>query len=135
MVAGRLLGTVREEDTVSRLGGDEFVIALWHVHGKEDVAGVAKKMIEAVSQPYRIDGKAVTITTSIGVSMYPEHGIDENQLMKRADRALYAVKRSGKNAYHIVEGSEALVRGWNGADLNKILSSVRQFCPDGYITT
>ena len=109
MVAGRLLATVREEDTVARLGGDEFVIALWHVHGKGDVAGVAKKMIEAVSQPYIIEGKSVTITTSVGVSIYPEHGNDEEQLMKSADRALYAAKRSGKNAYRIAEGSEVAV--------------------------
>ena len=109
MVAGRLLATVREEDTVARLGGDEFVIALWHVHGKEDVTAVAKKMIEAVSQPYRIEGKPVIITTSVGVSIYPEHGREEEQLMKMADRALYAAKRSGKNAYRIAEDSEVSV--------------------------
>ena len=109
MVAGRLLATVREQDTVARLGGDEFVIALWQVHGKGDATAVAKKMIEAVSQPYLIEGKSVTITTSVGVSIYPEHGRDEEQLMKRADRALYAAKRSGKNAYQVAEDSEVAV--------------------------
>ena len=107
MVAGRLQATVREADTVARLGGDEFVIALWDVPDREDVAGVAKKMIQAVSQPYRIEGTDINITTSVGVSIYPEHGTDEEQLMKMADRALYGAKRSGKNAYQIAENSVA----------------------------
>src|SRR3972149_939045 len=64
MVAGRLLATVREEDTGARLGGDEFIIALWDVRGADDAATVASKLVEAVSQPYAIEGHTVTITAS-----------------------------------------------------------------------
>ena len=101
MVARRLLETVREEDTVARLGGDEFMIALWHVSGSGEAATVALKVIEAVSQPYDIEGHTVNITTSAGVGIYPDHGADADELMKSADLALYEAKRAGKNTYRI----------------------------------
>ena len=101
IVAGRMVATVREEDTVARLGGDEFIIALWHVSGTDDAASVALKVIKAVSQPYVIEGHTVSITTSAGVSIYPDHGEDADTLMKSADWALYEAKRAGKNAYRI----------------------------------
>ena len=99
MVAGRLVDAVREEDTVARLGGDEFMIALWHVIGFDDTAKVAAKVIDAVSKPYDIDGHAVTVTASVGASVYPAHGEDADALMKTADAALYIAKRAGKNTY------------------------------------
>ncbi|MCX7171516.1 MAG: diguanylate cyclase [Proteobacteria bacterium] len=101
MVAGRLVATMREEDTVARLGGDEFVIALWHVGGSDHVAKVALKVIEAVAQPYLLDGQAVSVTVSAGVGIYPLHGEDADTLMACADRALYEAKHAGKNAYRI----------------------------------
>ena len=101
MVAGRLLATVREEDTVARLGGDEFILALWHVSGTDYAATVALRVIEAVSQPYGIAGHTVSITTSAGVGIYPVHGEDADTLIKSADLALYEAKRAGKNTYRI----------------------------------
>jgi two-component system cell cycle response regulator len=103
MVAERLEATVRAEDTVARLGGDEFVLALWHVSGIDYAASVASRAIEAVSQPYCIEGTAVNITTSAGVSVYPDHGVDADTLMKSADLALYEAKNAGRNAYRIAE--------------------------------
>ncbi len=101
LVATRLVATVREEDTVARLGGDEFMIALWHVIGLDDTAMVASKLIQAVSQPYDIEGHSVIITISLGASIYPMHGMDADALMKSADTALYEAKRSGKNTYRL----------------------------------
>jgi two-component system cell cycle response regulator len=106
MAATRLVATVREGDTVARLGGDEFMIALWHVSGADDAATVALKVIEAVSQPYGIEGHTVSITTSAGVSIYPVHGKDADTLMKSADLALYEAKRAGKNTYRISERTD-----------------------------
>jgi diguanylate cyclase (GGDEF)-like protein len=103
MVAGRLVATVREEDTVARLGGDEFIIGLWHISSTDFAATVALRVIEAVSQPYDIEGHTVSITTSAGVGLYPVHGEDADTLMKSADLALYEAKRAGKNAYRISE--------------------------------
>ena len=98
MVAERLVATVREEDTVARLGGDEFVIVLCHLSGPDWAAQVALKVIEAVSQPYRIEGQTVSVTTSAGIGIYPVHGEDADTLIKSADVALYEAKRAGKNA-------------------------------------
>jgi diguanylate cyclase (GGDEF)-like protein len=99
MVAQRLAGTVREEDTVARAGGDEFVVVLWHVSGSDYASAVALKLIAALSQPFDIDGTTVSITTSAGVAIYPIHGEDVDALTKSADQALYEAKRAGKNVH------------------------------------
>ena len=106
MVADRLLETVREEDTVARLGGDEFIIALWNVSGSDYAARAASRAIEAVSKPYDIEGTIVHLTTSAGVSIYPDHGEDAETLIKCADLALYEAKHAGKNVYRISECSD-----------------------------
>jgi diguanylate cyclase (GGDEF)-like protein len=103
-VAGRLLATVREEDTVARIGGDEFIISLWHVSGPDYAAAVAARAIEAVAQPYEIKGHTVQITASAGVSLYPAHGDDAESLLKNADLALYEAKAAGKNVYRLATG-------------------------------
>jgi diguanylate cyclase (GGDEF)-like protein len=100
-VAQRLTRTVREEDTVARLGGDEFFITLSHIHSATDAGGMAAKVIDAVSQPYDIEGRMVRMTTSVGIGIYPNDGKDAEALMKSADTALYEAKRAGKNAYRI----------------------------------
>jgi two-component system, cell cycle response regulator len=101
MVAARLVAEVRQEDTVARLGGDEFVIALWELSHADDVAKLASKVIQAVSQPYSIQGRGVSMTASVGVGIYPTHGGEVETLMKSADLALYEAKRTGKNDYRI----------------------------------
>jgi len=106
MVAGRLVATVREEDTVARQGGDEFIIALWQVSGIDYAATVAARAIEAVSKPYVIEGNTVSITTSAGVSIYPDNGVDSDTLMKSADLALYEAKSDGKNVYRISDRTD-----------------------------
>ena len=103
LVAGRLTAAVREEDTVGRLGGDEVVIALWNAGSADDVATVASKLIKLVSMPYVIGDHTVGMTASAGVGIYPSHGADPDTLMDRADAALYAAKRAGKNAFRISE--------------------------------
>jgi diguanylate cyclase (GGDEF)-like protein len=119
MVAERLVATVREEDTVARVGGDEFILALWHVDGVDYAASVAARAIEAVSHPYDIDGATVTITTSAGVSIYPDHGENTEMLMKSADAALYEAKRAGRNAYRIAERTELPEAASKGAGIGR----------------
>ena len=111
MVADRLVAAVREEDTVARMGGDEFVIGLWELSHADDVAQLVSKVIQTISQPYRIQGHDVRITTSVGVSIYPLHGEEGETLMKRADQALYEAKRAGKNDYRIAAGYRPLGDG------------------------
>lgn len=101
LAASRLVATVRHEDTVARLGGDEFVIVLWHINSADGAALAAEKMIQTLSQPYSIHEHTVSITASIGVSIYSVHGRDAETLSKSADLALYDAKHAGKNNYRI----------------------------------
>jgi len=100
-VAQRLVAAGRAVDTTARLGGDEFGLVLWQIASPGDAAGVAAKVIEAISQPYDIGGRAVRVTLSVGVAIYPAHGEDAATLLKSADLALHEVKHSGKNAYRV----------------------------------
>ena len=99
MVAERLSACVRGSDTVSRLGGDEFVVLLSEVERPEDSAITARRMIEAVSEPYIVDRHEVRVTVSIGVSTYPDDGADADLLIKNADAAMYQAKENGRHGY------------------------------------
>ncbi len=101
IVADRLVATVRQVDTVARLGGDEFIIGLWELSRDEGLACLMSKLIQVISAPCDIQGHSLSITASIGVALYPQHGEDEERLMKSADLALYEAKRDGKNKYRI----------------------------------
>ena len=100
-VAQRLIRTVREEDTVARVGGDEFVATFRHIVTDTDAAAMAAKVVDAVAQPYLIEGRIVDITISAGIAMYPGGGDDVESLLQSADSALYQAKRAGKNSYRI----------------------------------
>ncbi|PHS77503.1 MAG: hypothetical protein COB59_09225 [Rhodospirillaceae bacterium] len=98
-VAQRLLGCVREVDTVARIGGDEFMAVLVNVALGKDVAAVAQKLITALSEDFILDENTVSIGASIGIALYPDHGDDPHALLKCADKAMYRVKKAGKNKY------------------------------------
>lgn len=98
-VADRLVGSLRESDTVARFGGDEFVILQPVVNGPPDAADLARKIVAAMEEPLEIGGTAHLVHTSIGVALYPQDGLSAADLMDRADRALYAAKRAGRNRW------------------------------------
>lgn len=108
LLAARLVAAVRQEDTVARLGGDEFAIVLSELSHIDDAASMASKVIEAVSQPYDILGQDVSMTASIGVSIYPIHGEEASTLIKNADLALYEAKHMNKNNYQIAASNDLL---------------------------
>jgi diguanylate cyclase (GGDEF)-like protein/PAS domain S-box-containing protein len=98
-VAKRLVGSVRESDTVSRQGGDEFVVLLSDAAQWEDAATTAKRLLRTVAEAHLIDRHLLHITTSIGVSIYPDDGLDAETLIKTADTAMYHAKENGRNCY------------------------------------
>jgi diguanylate cyclase (GGDEF)-like protein/PAS domain S-box-containing protein len=98
-VAGRLQQHVRTPDTVSRQGGDEFVLLLQEVQRSEDAAITARRVLQAISQPHSIDQHDLFVTASIGVSIYPDDGLDAETLLKNADTAMYQAKESGRQCY------------------------------------
>jgi diguanylate cyclase (GGDEF)-like protein len=97
-VAARLKGCLRESDTVARLGGDEFVAMLPELDEKY-AATVAQKILAAVARPFVLHGQELRVTASIGISIYPEDGLDEPTLKKNADIAMYQAKEEGKNNF------------------------------------
>ncbi len=98
-IAGRLLSCVRRGDTVSRSGGDEFVVLLSDLEHLKDVTDLATRMLHTVAHPHLIDDHDLHITTSIGISVYPEDGLDAATLIKAADTAMYQAKDSGHQCY------------------------------------
>jgi diguanylate cyclase (GGDEF)-like protein/PAS domain S-box-containing protein len=100
-VASRIAACVRESDTVARLGGDEFTVLLPRLQRSQDVAPIAGKIIEAVRYPFHIEGREFYITTSIGISVYPEDGADAETLIKNADTAMYQAKEMGRDNYQL----------------------------------
>ncbi len=98
-IAKRLVDCVRGSDTVSRQGGDEFVVLLTEVAQSEDAAITARRMLQTVAHAHSIDQHDLHVTTSIGVSVYPDDGIDAETLIKNADTAMYQAKENGRQSY------------------------------------
>jgi diguanylate cyclase (GGDEF)-like protein/PAS domain S-box-containing protein len=104
-IAKRLVECVRGSDTVSRQGGDEFVVLLSEMAQSEDAAITARRMLEAVAEAHSIDQHDLHVTTSIGVSVYPEDGWDAETLIKNADTAMYQAKENGRQSYQFFKSA------------------------------
>jgi diguanylate cyclase (GGDEF)-like protein/PAS domain S-box-containing protein len=98
-IANRLKDCVRAPDTVSRQGGDEFVVLLQEVKDPEDVAIAAKRLLKSLAETYSMGQRDLHITASIGVSLYPDDGLDAETLIKNADTAMYQAKENGRQTY------------------------------------
>jgi len=98
-VAKRLVDCIRGSDSVSRQGGDEFVLLLLELERAEDAAVTARRMLEAVAQPHTIDQHDLHVTASIGLSIYPDDGLDAETLIKNADTAMYQAKENGRRSF------------------------------------
>src|SRR5678816_2348160 len=97
-VGDRLTKVLRDSDTVCRQGGDEFLILLGDVRDSSDVSEIGAKLLAQLSAPFQLDGLEVSTSGSIGIAMYPADGADFDELLKRADIAMYAAKDAGRNA-------------------------------------
>ena len=95
-VAGRLRHALREVDTIARVGGDEFVLVLPHMTSDDAVNDTAQKILAALSAPYLIEEVPLMLTPSIGISIFPKDGADEDTLISRADAAMYRAKQLGR---------------------------------------
>ncbi len=98
-VGRRLQENVRESDNVARLGGDEFTVLLRNIKDPENAAHIARNIIDSLSEPFELEGHTVYISTSVGITIFPDDGEDMLTLMKNADTAMYHAKRTGKNTY------------------------------------
>lgn len=100
-VARRLTRCLRSSDTVARLGGDEFTVILPAIPSAEDAIRVAEKVLFTLSQTFVIQTHTIIVTSSVGISLFPTHAQDLEDLVKEADSAMYRAKQRGKNRYEI----------------------------------
>ncbi len=90
---------IRSEDTLARLGGDEFTIILENINSADDVSLLAQKIVNTMIEPIVINGNSLSISASIGISIYPQDSTDEKNLLKYADIAMYKAKENGRNNF------------------------------------
>ena len=99
----RMQRALRLGDTLSRYGGDEFVAVLDSLNNAEAYAPLLERLLKTVSEPITIRNKLLKVSASVGVTLYPEDNSDADQLIRHADRAMYAAKEKGKNCYHLFD--------------------------------
>ncbi|MEB0045000.1 MULTISPECIES: putative bifunctional diguanylate cyclase/phosphodiesterase [unclassified Pseudomonas] len=121
-VGQNLVASVRESDSVFRYGSDEFVVILADIRHPQQTKGIAEKLLKAVSAPRHIAGHDLSVTASVGISIYPEDGLDAILLIKKAETAMHNVKESGPNDYRFfIEDMNQRAR-----DQQSIESGIRQ---------
>ena len=106
-VANRLAGELRAVDTVARIGGDEFLVVLGNIQHGEHAVALANKLLNAVTPVIEFEGAGIHLSLSIGVALYPQHGLDGRSLKRRADEAMYRVKLEGKNGVSIIDSGQS----------------------------
>jgi diguanylate cyclase (GGDEF)-like protein len=84
---------------VARLGGDEFVIILPQLDDQKDIDRVAEAIVDKIAQPFDLDGHSVTISASVGIAIYPDHGASAEELIGNADKAMYRAKQQGRGRH------------------------------------
>jgi len=100
VVAKKLKRAMREEDTLARLGGDEFIIIMRDIVQAKDASLLAQKILESVAEPMLIDENTLSVSSSIGISVYPEDSALPENILKYSDLAMYKAKSKGKNTFH-----------------------------------
>jgi diguanylate cyclase (GGDEF)-like protein len=100
-VVQRLQSQLREQDTLSRQGGDEFVILLENIKDQKSVAQICRNLINELQRPFTIKGRNYRVTSSIGISVYPNDGKSADEVLRKADMAMYESKACGKNAFRL----------------------------------
>ena len=98
-IANRLEANLRASDTIARFGGDEFILVLENISGVEVIKPLTEKILHSIAQPYQINEHLCHVTTSIGISIFPMDGVTTEELINKADSAMYRAKQSGKNQY------------------------------------
>ncbi|MBF0443946.1 MAG: diguanylate cyclase [Magnetococcales bacterium] len=107
-VATRMLGCIRQSDTVARMGGDEFTVVLSEISVIEDPKNIATKILMSLQEPFVLEGEKVTISASIGITIFPQDGEDIETLLRNADYSMYLAKKRGRNCYCLYDSDANL---------------------------
>ena len=101
--ATRLSGCIRSQDTVARMGGDEFAILLPSIRSRDDLGQVARKILQALTQPFMLEDREMSISGSLGIAVFPQDHQEAGGLMKQADAAMYLAKQAGRNGFRFIQ--------------------------------
>jgi diguanylate cyclase (GGDEF)-like protein len=129
MVAERLRACVRSDDIVARLGGDEFAVLQVGVEDPHECASLATRIVDAIGNPYELEGQEIVIGTSVGIALATDEGVSPDQLLKHADLALYRAKADGRSTFRFFEpemDAQLQARRAMEGDLRKALAN-REF--------
>jgi diguanylate cyclase (GGDEF)-like protein len=107
----RLTGIIRASDTLARVGGDEFILLMMETAHLEDATVIAQKILDSFAEPLSIDGHQLTLSTSIGIAIYPEDGQDLETLTRESDAALYYSKGHGRNQFKFFGDGDVRIGG------------------------
>ncbi len=110
--ADRICACVRAADTVARLGGDEFTVILINLESRAHVEDIAQKILDEVARPFEVSSASVHISGSIGITLFPDDGSDQEHLLQNADQAMYVAKNAGRNQFHFFTRSMQ-EQAWN----------------------
>ncbi|MBK7592064.1 MAG: PAS domain S-box protein [Betaproteobacteria bacterium] len=110
LVTQALAETLRETDLLARLGGDEFMVIVEDVDDPQVLGRIAQKLLDAVSQPFMVEDHDIYVTSSIGISVYPDDSDDPDELLKHADVAMYRSKELGRNTFQFLDADLAARR-------------------------
>jgi diguanylate cyclase (GGDEF)-like protein/PAS domain S-box-containing protein len=102
----RMKEALREGDTLARIGGDEFIAVMVNLEKVEDSEPALERLLKTTAEPVIVDDTVVQISLSIGVTLYPQDGVDADQLMRHADQAMYVAKQAGKNRYQLFDAAQ-----------------------------
>ena len=102
-VTASLSGALRETDLLARLGGDEFMVIVEDFDDRAILGRIAQKLLDAIAQPFAIEGHAIYVTSSIGIAVYPDDSDDPEELLKHADVAMYRSKDLGRNTFQFID--------------------------------
>jgi diguanylate cyclase (GGDEF)-like protein len=101
IVCSRIANIIRASDTIARVGGDEFVLVMQVTNLPKDAFATAQRILDSFAEPLIIDGRHVDLSTSIGIAIFPEDGLDLQTLIKKSDTAMYYSKRRGRNQFKL----------------------------------
>ena len=116
----RALAIMRDTDTLSRLGGDEFVLLLNDLDNLEQGLDVIRRVLDAASHSYDIDGNPVHVSASVGVTLFPDDGVEPELLLRHADQAMYIAKQTGRNRYFLFDPMKDEAARAELADLQRL---------------
>lgn len=98
---------LRQSDTISRVGGDEFIALFVNISNQDNIIPFLNRLVDTVSQPITIDSFSINVSASIGVTFYPQNEkLEDEQIIRQADQAMYRAKMSGKNRYVIFDSKK-----------------------------